>query len=165
MVGAHGRRPLASALVTGAVLLALVTACSSGSQHHHSTPNPNSTAANSARFISAPALLTQCAINRGIKNVISSAQRYNKLQPASHRWLNDTSVHLTFANGGAFQDWYQNAPNFNVGGRSLLSNWPRIAASQGKLPQAVCGPGVSAKQLYVQVYAHWPSMLKHNPWS
>lgn len=158
----------AGAVLVAAAVLAGAVACTSGSPQPSRSPQASASASGSpaslGRFASAPALLAQCAITRGVKKVISSAERYNHAHPASQRWLHDTAIRLTAGNGSGFTDWYQNAPNFSVGGKDLFSGWARTAADQDMLPQAVCGPGVSARQVYDQVYAQWPSMKNANPW-
>lgn len=156
------------AALAAAAVLAGAVACTSGSpqpsRSPHASASPSGSPASLGRFASAPALLAQCAITRGVTKVISSAEQYNHSRPGSQRWLQGTAIRLTAGNGSGFTDWYQNAPNFPLGGKDLFSGWVRTATDQDKLPQAVCGPGVSARQLYDQVYAQWPSMKNANPW-
>lgn len=153
---------------TASVLTAL-TACSSGSAHPQASAAPTTgTQARSLRSSTAPALLAQCAISQGVTKVLDSVQQYIKSHPGGdNQFLHGTAIRLTYDNGGAFTDWYENStpPNFAIiGGKALFDTWPMIAADQDRLPTAVCGSGASARKIYSQVYAHWPSLLNQNPW-
>lgn len=156
-------------VVAASSLLTTITACSSGSAHPHAstsaTPTATSSQASYARYPTASALLAECAVGRGMKNVLSSAEQYIKSHPgASHQFLQGAAIRLTKSNDAAFIDWTNYAPNFNIGGKSLFAAWPMATALQDRLPTAVCGPGASARKIYGQVYAGWPSMLKQDPW-
>jgi hypothetical protein len=80
-------------------------------------------------------------------------------------------IELTYNNASSFTDWFNFPPNLIVDskglfidGKDLFSDWPMTAATEDMLPAAVCGPGVSARQLYNQVYANWPTMRNADPW-
>ncbi len=162
----------------GLVLMALA-ACSSGSQHGLSA----SQQASNDRFSTAPALLVQCAISHGVTALdggrplvsstalVGSTEQYVKDHPGIDQWLHGTRIELTYNNASSFTDWFNFPPNLIVDskglfidGQDLFSDWPMTAATQDMLPAAVCGPGVSARQLYNQVYADWPTMRSADPW-
>ena len=166
-------------IATGLVLMA-VAACSSGSPHHGLSASQQAT---SARYSTAPALLVQCALNHGVTALdggrplvsstalVSSTKQYVKDHPGIDQWLHGTRVELTYNNASRFTDWFNFPPSLIVAskglfidGQDLFSDWPMTAATQDLLPAAVCGPGVSARQLYNQVYANWPSMRNADPW-
>jgi hypothetical protein len=154
-----------------AVLLAGAAACSSGSPQPTPTPSQSAGGAheqNSERFVQAPAMLAQCAFSHGATALLRSAEQYNRKLPSGQRWLQGTTMTLTFANGGGFTDWFENGggAGFAFGGRPL-GEWPEWAANHDQLPAQVCGAvvsGAAARQLHDQVYAHVPSTLKDDPW-
>jgi hypothetical protein len=177
------RRQLLAASAAVAALAGLTACTSSGSSSSAGPAQSASTAAasspatgssssgqsqNSARFLTAAPLLTQCAISHGVQAVRSSAEKYNASQPKDQQWLSGTAVEMKAANGSAFTDWLDNGGGgtITLGGQQL-SNWPMWAANHDALPTQVCGTAVSGaavRQLYTKVYAHWPSMLASNPW-
>ena len=191
MVTAPGgvRRQVLAAFAVACLALAGAVACSSSRSsapapsQNTGTRGPASASASSspvsgssspgqqasfARYPTAPALLTQCAIGHGVQTVRGSAEQYNASHPKSQQWLADGQVELTAANGSAFTDWFDNGGGgaVTLGGQQL-SAWQQWAADHDQLPAHVCGTtisGVSARQLYVRVYAHWPSMLSNDPW-
>ena len=164
-------QPRSLILVPAAVaaLLAGAAACSSASPQ----PTPSQSASqahqeNSERFGQAPAMLAQCAFSHGARALLRSAEQYNQSLPAGQRWLQGTTIALTFANGGGFTDWFENGggAGFVFGGRPL-GEWPEWAANHDQLPAQVCGTtlsGAAARQLHNQVFAHDPGTLKVNPW-
>ncbi len=179
--GPAWRRALAG--VVAFLGLAGLAACtSSGSSAAGPSTNPPASASTSspaasgspasanqgrARFSSAPALLTQCAISHGAQVVSSSAQKYNAGQPKSQQWLTGVTVELTSPNGSAFNDWFENEGAAVTLGGEQLGSWQQWAADHDGLPAQVCGSAVSGtalKQLYARIYAHWPSMLSTDPW-
>jgi hypothetical protein len=176
----HRTARFATAVIAAGLVLATVAGCASGSQHHGLS---SSQQASQARFTTAPALLVQCAINHGVTAVdgdrpldsstalVGSTEQYVKDHPGIEQWLHGTRIELTGKNASGFTDWFDYPPNLIVdskglfiGGKDLFSDWPMTAAAQDRLPSAVCGPGVSARQLYNQVYANWPTRREADPW-
>jgi len=100
--------------------------------------------------------------------VLNSAGQYNAGHPKGQQWLADGKVKLTAANDSGFTDWFANGGGAAVTlGGEQLSAWQQWAADYDMLPAQVCGttvPATSARQLYDQIYANWPSMLSANPW-
>lgn len=179
--GAMRRQVLAAAAVALVALAGLTACTSSGSSsaapaQSAGTSAPDSTSATSGsaqqqsfvRFPTASALLTQCAVSHGVQAVRSSAEQYNTSHPKNQQWLTGGKVQLTAANGSGFTDWFENGGGGAVTlGSQQLSGWQQWAASHGELPAQVCGStvrGAAVRQLYAQVYAHWPSMLSDDPW-
>jgi hypothetical protein len=175
----HRTAAFAAVIATGLAVMA-VAACSSASQHHGLSASQQ---ASDARYSSAPALLVQCVINHRVTALdgghplvsstalVSSTQQYVSDHPGIEQWLHGTRIELTYNNASSFTDWFNFPPNLIVqskglfiDGKDLFSDWPMIAATEDKLPAAVCGPGVSARQLYNQVYANWPTMRNADPW-
>lgn len=121
------------------------------------------------RYSSAPALLTQCAINNGATGLLSSAEQYNASNPRSQQWLFGRQVEPAGAGGSAFSDWFDNSgtgPAMIFGGQPI-GDWPQWAATNRKLPAQVCGTvfsGAALRRLYAQVYRRWPAQLSHDPW-
>jgi len=106
----------------------------------------------SRRYDEAPALLVQCGLSHGtIKPQIG--------QP----WYADGKV-LPLSGSGSddhdaeFSTWWDANGTITIGGMTL-SGWREWAASNDKLPPAVCGPSVSASALQAQVFPGQP-----NPW-
>jgi hypothetical protein len=145
-----------------AVLALAATACSSGSA---ATPSPSpSQSLSAARSSDAPALLAQCALSRPVTSMLASARRANQGVSATQRWLQGTRLVLTKANTSLFIAWFEtNGAGVVIGGMTL-DHWAVDAGQHDKLPAAVCGSGVSARQLHNRVYAHFPAQLKNNPW-
>jgi hypothetical protein len=107
----------------------------------------------SRRYDEAPALLVQCGLRHGtIKPQIG--------QP----WYADGKV-LPLSGSGSddhdaeFSTWWDANGTITIGGMTL-SGWREWAASNDKLPPAVCGPSVSASALQAQVFPGQP-----NPWA
>jgi hypothetical protein len=154
----------AAAGVIGAAALAMTAAaCSSGSGGD--SPSASASARTSLRVSSIDALLAQCAILRDIGGVAGSAAKASAALPADQQWLHAGQITLTKASGSQFNAWYQgHLAGMKAAGASI-DQWGAKAVDSGKLPEAVCaGSGGSAHDLYQQVYAKYPSMLKHNPW-
>lgn len=161
MVSQRGRRPAAIAATVAGLLLG-IAACSSGST---STGTGTGTNAASARNAAAPALLAQCAINADLADAAGSAAKASDQLPASEQWLHSGKIQLTAASAGQFTGWYEgHLAGAVVHGKSF-DQWAQGAASSDKLPTAVCGTSTTASALYAQVYAHYPKMMKSNPWS
>ena len=153
----------AGALVIAAAALALGGAgCSSAG------PKPSPSAGSSAfaaRDADVMALLTQCALSRHIASVVSAVNEVDASQPARLRFTEGGNLQLTKANYPTFVEWFQSqAGGLTIGGQRL-GDWQQAAASSGSLPAAVCGSGISPKQLHNQVFAQYPTALKNNPWS
>lgn len=143
----------------------ILTGCFSTS----SSPGPSASQQQSyARYPTASVLLAQCAISRGARTVLGSAEQYNATHPQGLRWLTGTRVELSYANGSNFTDWFENAGGAAaVLGGEPLGTWQQWAADQDMLPAKVCGTaivGASVRHLYAQVYAHWSAMAKDDPW-
>lgn len=147
------------------------TSTSSSASTSTSSPSaggsPSSAQQGRARYSSAPSLLTQCAISHGVQAVSSSAQKYNASQPKTQQWLTGDKVQLTNASDGAFTDWFENEGTAITLGGQQLGDWQQWAENHDELPAQVCGSTVSGaalRQLYAQVYSHWPGMLGNDPW-
>jgi hypothetical protein len=162
------RRERLPLLVAAFLLLtATLAGCSSGSSTAPK-PAPDSTPATDARSVTAGPLIAQCAISAGIKAVTSSATAASAADTSaglskSQQWLRGGQLVLTRDNYGYFNGWYEGHAGVVVAGQSLGS-WAQDAANQDKLPAALCGPGVSAKGLYVRIFAHFPADLNDDPW-
>jgi len=144
-------------------LLLGIAACSSGSTSSTGSGTGQSTA--SARNAAAPALLAQCAINADLAGAAGSAAKASDQLPTSQQWLHSGKIQLTAASAGQFTGWYEgHLAAATVHGKSF-DQWAQAAASSDKLPTAVCGTSTTASALYAQVYAHYPKMMKSNPWS
>lgn len=178
--GAVRRQVLAAAAVALVALGGPAACTSSGSSSAApgqsagpSSPDSTSAASGSAqpsfaRFPTASAMLTECAVSHGVQAVRSSAEQYNASHPKDQQWLTGGKVQLTPANGSGFTDWFENGGGgaVTLGGQQL-SDWQQWAARHGELPAQVCGstvPGAAVRKLYARVYAHWPSMLSDDPW-
>ena len=153
---------LAAAVVAVGLIL---TACSSAG----SSPGPNASQQQSyARYPTASVLLAQCAITRGARTVLGSAEQYNATHPQDQRWLAGTKLNLTSANASGFTDWFENAGRAEmVLGGEPLGTWQQWAADHDMLPAKVCGTaiaGAAIRHLYAQVYAHWSALAKDDPW-
>lgn len=154
------RRPASAAVLIA--LAATAAACSSGSPAP--TPSPSQSVV-AARADDSAALLAQCALSRPVEAVLASAQQASRSLPASQQWLHGSRLVLTKANDGLFDEWFQtHAAGVVVHGRSL-DRWEEYAGRHGRLPVAVCGAGVSARNLHNQIYARYPSLKKDNPWN
>jgi hypothetical protein len=160
VVGTPGRRPAALAAV--AVALAVAAAgCSSGSAPRGPARRQSLFAARSA---DSGALLAQCALRHDVDGLLASARQASTALPASQRWLHGRAILLTKDSAAPFDAWFQaHAAGVVVQGRRL-DNWEEYAGSHGKLPAAVCGSGISARQLHDQIYAQFPSAKKKDPW-
>lgn len=153
-------RGRAAVLATTALLLA---ACTSGK----GGPTPEasrSLARLESRSAAAVPVITQCAINDGNREIIAAAEKANAALPANQQWLHSDRIELTEANGVLFNAAY----NGHIGGIRIggmeLDWWGEWAASADRLPPEVCGPGVSPKALYNQIYANYPARRQENPW-
>jgi hypothetical protein len=154
-------RPASLLVTVGAVLALAGTGCSSGS----ATPSPSpSESQSAARSSDAPALLAQCALSRPVASMLASARRANQGVSATQRWLQGTQLVLTKANTSFFNAWFETNGTGVVIGGMTLDHWAVDAGQHDKLPAAVCGSGISARQLHNRVYARFPAQLKNNPW-
>jgi hypothetical protein len=61
----------------------------------------------SARNVSAPTLLAQCAISQHIAGAAASAEKYSGQLPAGQQWLHGGRIILTEVGGGQFTGWYE----------------------------------------------------------
>jgi hypothetical protein len=107
----------------------------------------------SRRYAQAPALLVQCGLSHGT------------IKPQTGQpWYGDRKV-LPLSGSGSdnhdaeFSTWWDANGTITIGGMTL-SGWREWAASNDKLPPAVCGPSVSASALQAQVFPGQP-----NPWA
>jgi hypothetical protein len=142
------------------VLTAALAACSSNPPPK---PAPDSSQAIYSRLNTAYPLIAQCAISAGIPAVTSSATAASVGLSKSQQWLYSGQLVLTKVNYGFFNGWYEGHAGLVVAGQ-MLDSWAQDAAKQDKLPAALCGPGVSARRLYVRMFAHFPAELKDDPW-
>jgi hypothetical protein len=142
-------------------MTAVASACSSGSPR--SGPGPSRNLVNE-RASDATGLLAQCAITQHVQGVIASARKYSGMLPASQRWLQGDRIVLTRDSSPQFSGWFQgHLAGVVLHGRTF-DRWDELAARTGKLPAAVCGSGISARQLHDQIYAQFPRAKKNNPW-
>jgi hypothetical protein len=143
------------AVVAGVVLACAATACGSSSGHAGAPAGGSSTSAGATptasqaalrRQAEAPALISQCALDRGIVKVAlpSSLGRNGKIKPG----IGDTP---------AFVSWYNNVSSVTVDNQQLLA-WTEWAVTNAKLPSAVCGTSASATQLASQLFPGWPTI-------
>ncbi|HEY7145973.1 MAG TPA: hypothetical protein VH637_17175 [Streptosporangiaceae bacterium] len=155
-------RRAAALVTTTAALLLGAAACGSGQASPDTSASPGTTA---ARDSDAMALLIQCGLSRGAPSVVQAVRAYDASQPARLRFTEGGNLRLTRASYPVFVAWYQSHASGLVVAGQPLDRWQQKAAASGALPAAVCGAGVSARQLHDQVYAQYPTALKNNPWS
>jgi hypothetical protein len=161
MVATKVRRAAGAVIGAAAVTMA-AAACSSDSG---GSPSPSASAGQAGQRVSSvDALLTQCAITRDIGGVAGPAARASDQLPAAEQWLHQGQLTLTKANGSQFNAWYQGHLAGVVSHGSRIDDWGVRAAASGKLPTEICGAGLTAKSLYQQIYAKYPSRLKNDPW-
>jgi hypothetical protein len=124
-----------------ALLFLAVAACSS------STPQPKATStvpASAQRYLSAPALLVQCAFDHGTLELPAGPS-------SDYPWLRGKKIVLDSSGQAGFTSWYQrHASGVTIGGKTIAS-WAFWAADNDRLPAAVCGPAVSAHKIARQV--------------
>jgi hypothetical protein len=157
----------AAACAAAAATLAIVAAaCSSGSDGTTPSGGGSSPAQSKAsqREVSAGVLLTQCAITRHIGGVAASATKISGQLPAAQQWMQGSQISLTKTNASQFNAWYQGHVAGVTSHGNSIDRWAEQAATSGKLPAAICGAGTSPSSLYQQIYAKFPSQLKHDPW-
>jgi hypothetical protein len=164
------------ALMAGTVAFLLVgslvglVGCSSGSSGSH-PPGSSSSSASSAssgasaspvssgstaglglsrRYDEAPALLVQCGLSHGTIKPQTGQPWYadGKVLPLSGSGSDDHDAE--------FSTWWDANGTITIGGMTL-SGWREWAASNDKLPPAVCGPSVSASALQAQVFPGQPN--------
>jgi hypothetical protein len=164
------------ALMAGTVAFLLVgslvglVGCSSGSSGSH-PPGSSSSSASSAssgasaspvssgstaglglsrRYDEAPALLVQCGLSHGTIKPQTGQPWYadGKVLPLSGSGSDDHDAE--------FSTWWDANSTITIGGMTL-SGWREWAASNDKLPPAVCGPSVSASALQAQVFPGQPN--------
>jgi hypothetical protein len=106
----------------------------------------------SRRYDEAPALLVQCGLSHGTIKPQTGQPWYadGKVLPLSGTGSDDHDAE--------FSTWWDANSTITIGGMTL-SGWREWAASNDKLPSAVCGPSVSASALQAQVFPGQP-----NPW-
>lgn len=138
--------------VPSLIVLAAVTACSGGS----SAPTMSPTEAASLRAVDAPPLLVQCALSRGLMKPPTGLEVISGIAP----WLQGSKVVITSKNFVTFHQWFDGYGSTVVAGQPL-TQWAQSAASNDKLPSAVCG-STSATALQKQVFAKDPAVP--NPW-
>ena len=141
------------AAIAVAALACAATACSSGPA---GTPAGGSSASSSAtptasqaalrRQAEAPALISQCALDRGIIRAAlpSSLGHDGEIKPG----IGDTP---------AFVGWYNNVSSVMVDNQ-LLFAWTEWAVANARLPSAVCGMSASATQLASRLFPGWPTV-------
>ncbi|HEX3516037.1 MAG TPA: hypothetical protein VHT26_18765 [Trebonia sp.] len=148
----------APAMVAVVALASAVTACTSASGHAahagasaggpsvSSAATPTASQAELRRQAEAPALISQCALDRGIVRAAlpSSLGHDGKIKPG----IGDTPT---------FVGWYDNVSSVMVDNQ-LLFAWTAWAVANAKLPPAVCGTSASAIQLASQLFPGWPTV-------
>ena len=104
----------------------------------------------SRRYAEAPALLVQCGLSHGT------------IKPQTGQpWYSDGKV-LPLSGSGSdnhdaeFSTWWDANGTITIGGMTL-SGWREWAATNDKLPPAVCGPSVSASALQAQLFPGEPN--------
>jgi hypothetical protein len=143
------------ALLAVVALGCAATACGSSSGHDGAPAGGSSTSAAAMptasqaalrRQAEAPALISQCALDRGIVKAPLpwSLGRDGKIKPG----IGDTPD---------FLGWYSNVSTVTVGNQQLLA-WTEWAVTNAKLPSAVCGTSASATQLARQLFPGWPTV-------
>ena len=143
-----------SALVAVAALASAVTACTrsgpagatAGGPSVSAAPTPTASQAELRRQAEAAALISQCALDRGIIRAAlpSSLGHDGKIKPG----IGDTPT---------FLGWYNNVSSVMVDNQ-LLFAWTEWAVANAKLPSAVCGTSASATQLASQLFPGWPTV-------
>ncbi|MGD0069505.1 MAG: hypothetical protein ABSB76_39550 [Streptosporangiaceae bacterium] len=151
------------ALLAGTVACLLAGCSSSGSSGSQpsgvatsatSSPSGSASAASgfAGRYVDGPALLVQCGLSHGTIK-----------PPTGQPWYSDGKV-LPLSGSGSgshdatFSSWWDANNQITIGGMTL-SGWREWAATNDKLPAAVCGSSVSASALQAQLYPGLP-----NPW-
>jgi hypothetical protein len=142
--------PAAIAVVA---LACAVTACgsghagaSAGGAPASASATPTASQAALRRQAEAPALVSQCALDRGIVKAAlpSSLGHDGKIKPG----IGDTPN---------FISWYNNLTPVTVGSQQLFV-WTEWAVTNARLPSAVCGTSASATQLASQLFPGWPTV-------
>lgn len=154
------RRAIIGAAITAAALAGCSTDSPSSSSPSASgqastSPSAASGAGGSVadRYGEAPALLAQCGISNGTIK-----------PPTGQPWYRDGKVLPLSGSAAAGQhdaelsSWWDSSKESHIGGRTL-SDWSEWAASNDRLPTAVCGSGASASSLAAQIYPG-----QSNPW-
>jgi hypothetical protein len=155
---ARAVRPGVALLVACGVAIGLacgLTACSStpsGSPAGSSATTsaaaaPTADQAVGRRLAEAPALLVQCALDRG---TIKGSSVPSSL---GHGGQIDAAV------GGslAFAQWYSGGTNGTVIGGQNLAYWVSWAATHDTLPAAVCGASASAAKMASRLFPGAPA--------
>jgi hypothetical protein len=158
MVTPAGRR---AALAAVALAAAVAAAACSSSGSPKAQPSRD---AGAQRAASVGPLVVQCALGQHITSVATSAAKYSGQLPSGQQWLQAGQLVLTSGNGSQFNAWYQGHVAGLVVRGQRLEDWAGSLSGSGKLPAALCGAGASAKSLYEQIYAQYPSMRKDDPW-
>jgi hypothetical protein len=104
----------------------------------------------SRRYDEAPALLVQCGLSHGTIKPQTGQPWYadGKVLPLTGSGSDDHDAE--------FSTWWDANSTITIGGMTL-SGWREWAASNDKLPPAVCGPSVSASALQAQVFPGQPN--------
>ena len=104
----------------------------------------------SRRYDEAPALLVQCGLSHGTIKPQTGQPWYadGKVLPLTGSGSDDHDAE--------FSTWWDANGTITIGGMTL-TGWRQWAASNDKLPEAVCGPSVSASALQAQVYPGQPN--------
>lgn len=134
-------------LVVQCTALLAVAACgSSGSGDNQ---------AYSQRFADAPALLTQCVIERDSLPIGASAEQ----------WFSraDEAIHITGSTAASFLAWFNTHDSGVVAGKSLAS-WRQWSAQNNALPTSVCGSDAADPAgMQEQIFSQDP--FAGTPWS
>ncbi len=154
----HARWRWPGLACTLALAALAVSSCTPGSAPPSPSPVNSSQQAYALRPGSADALLTDCALRRGL---MPPPAGLATPPPGQHSWLQGHRVLIASSyQSAAFNEWFQNHSRMVVAGQQL-TDWEQQTVSSGKLPAAVCGPGASAYELQTQVFKT-PGMI--NPW-
>lgn len=142
--------------IAAVITAAALAGCSAGSPAHTASrvpgqASPAQTATSGVshsfgdRYTQAPGLLTQCGITHGTIKA-----------PTGQPWYRDGKV-LPLSGSDSGQNdaeqssWWDMEEGTVIGGKSLL-NWSEWAASNDRLPPAVCGNGASATILAARIF-------------
>lgn len=150
---AGGWARLAGSAAAGAMLFS-VAACGSapakpaaGAATGRPAPAPTASQAAGRRLAEAPGLLVQCGLDRGTikaSDVPASLAVNGQLKPAT-------------AGSTAFVQWYASGVNGTAIGGQNLTYWASWAATNDKLPPAVCGTSASAAQMADRLFPGAPT--------
>lgn len=145
----------APALIAVTALACALAAC--GSEHAGTSAGGSTTSASPTttpaagqaalrRQAEAPALISQCALDRGlIKAALPSSLGH------------DGRINSGIGDTQKFMSWYNDVSSVLVDKQQIFA-WTEWAVTNDKLPSAVCGASASATQLAGQLFPAWPTV-------